>query len=83
MVRKPRWLSHELRAWDLELERQGVTVEAWLESRQTRLSLSPWYHDAAPADEHRLQSVPHCSRPRATRLKPRDRIGADGGAPPR
>ena len=36
-------VKRELRAWERELESQGVTVEAWLESRQTRLSLSPWY----------------------------------------
>jgi hypothetical protein len=32
-----------LRECDRELESQGVTVEAWLESSETRLSLSPWY----------------------------------------
>jgi len=32
-----------MRAWDRELKSQGKTVEAWLESTQTRLSLSPWY----------------------------------------
>jgi hypothetical protein len=36
-------VRRELRAWDRELERQGVTVEAWLESSRTRLGLSPWY----------------------------------------
>jgi hypothetical protein len=36
-------VKRELRAWDRELESQGVSVEAWLESTLTRLSLSPWY----------------------------------------
>jgi hypothetical protein len=36
-------VRRELRAWERELESEGGTVEAWLESSQTRLSLSPWY----------------------------------------
>ena len=36
-------VKRELRAWGRELESQGVTVEAWLESSRTRLSLSPSY----------------------------------------
>lgn len=36
-------IRRELRAWERELEAQGKTVEAWLESDQDRLGLSPWY----------------------------------------
>jgi hypothetical protein len=36
-------VKRKLRALERELERQGVTVEAWLESSRTRMSLSPWY----------------------------------------
>jgi hypothetical protein len=36
-------ILRELRAWERELESQGVTVDAWLDSSRTRLSLSPWY----------------------------------------
>ncbi len=36
-------ISRELRAWEGELEAQGTPIEAWLESHQTKLGLSPWY----------------------------------------
>jgi hypothetical protein len=36
-------VRRELRAWERELESQGVTVGTWLESKRTRLSFSPWY----------------------------------------
>ena len=36
-------IKQQLRAWERELEAQGTPVEAWLESHQARLGLSPWY----------------------------------------
>ena len=63
-------VRRELRAWDRELESQGETVEAWLESSRARLSQSPWYvaffHDRpgqplASKSRHRDRYCQHIS----------------------
>ena len=36
-------VRRRLRARERELERQGVTVETWLESSRTRLGAGAWY----------------------------------------
>jgi hypothetical protein len=38
-----RMVKRQLRAWERELESRGETIEEWLESSRTRLSLSPWF----------------------------------------
>lgn len=36
-------VKRELRAYERELEEQGISLEAWLETDEVRLGLSPWY----------------------------------------
>ena len=36
-------VKRELRAYESELEEQGISLEAWLETDEVRLGLSPWY----------------------------------------
>jgi hypothetical protein len=64
-------IKQQLRGWERELEAQGTPVEAWLESHQTRMGLSPWYvaffHDRpgqplASKVRHRDRDCQHLSQ---------------------
>jgi hypothetical protein len=57
-------VRRELRAHERELEDQAISLDAWVESDQARLGLSPWY-------EAFFHSRP--GQPLASKVRHRDR----------